>query len=77
MTKELELAAFLAANNHGNGAFADGDLGMNLIGLDEVDLSRADEDVAALPDTYRKFKQPFFLIGAISPARLGVNRLSG
>ena len=27
--------------------------------------------------TYRKFKQPFFLIGAISPARRGVNRLSG
>jgi hypothetical protein len=27
--------------------------------------------------TYRKFKQPFFLIGAISPARRVVNRLSG
>src|SRR5215467_10786743 len=27
-------------------------------------------------NTYRKFKQPFFLIGAISPARRVVNRLS-
>ena len=26
-------------------------------------------------ETYRKFKQPFFLIGAISPARRVVNRL--
>jgi hypothetical protein len=26
--------------------------------------------------TYRKFKQPFFLIGALSPARRVVNRLS-
>src|SRR5262249_22598038 len=27
-------------------------------------------------NTYRKFKHPFFLIGAISPARRVVNRLS-
>ena len=27
--------------------------------------------------TYRKFKQPFFLVGAISPAPRVVNRLSG
>src|SRR5262245_29647128 len=44
----IEVAASLAANDHGNGAFADGDLGVNFIGLDEVDLSRADEDVARL-----------------------------
>src|SRR5215813_2218299 len=44
----IEVTASLAANNYSNGAFADGELGVNLIGLDEIDLSRADEHVARL-----------------------------
>src|SRR5215475_6598547 len=44
----VEVTTSLAANNHGYGAFADGELGMNLIGLDEIDLPRADEHVARL-----------------------------
>src|SRR5918995_4241455 len=38
----IEVAASLAANNHGNSAFADRDFGVNLIGLDQIDLPRAD-----------------------------------
>src|SRR5215510_6705941 len=44
----VEVTTSLAANNHGYGAFADGELGVNLIGLDEIDLPRADEHVARL-----------------------------
>src|SRR5262245_50185595 len=44
----VEVTASLAANNHGNGAFANGELGVNLIGFDEIDLPRADEQVARL-----------------------------
>src|SRR5215468_9297872 len=44
----VEVTASLAANNHGNGAFADGELGVNLIGLDEINLPRANEYVTRL-----------------------------
>src|SRR5215471_1786152 len=44
----VEVAPSLAADNHGNSAFAHGELGVNLVGLDEIDLPRADEHVARL-----------------------------
>src|SRR5262245_27102546 len=44
----VEVTTSLAANNHDYGAFADGELGMNLIVLDEIDLPRADEHVALI-----------------------------
>src|SRR5262249_45854904 len=46
----IEAAALLAADDDRDRALADGDLGMNLVGPDEIDLARADEHVARLFD---------------------------
>src|ERR1041385_5382580 len=44
----IEIAAFLAANDHCHGALADGDLGVDFVGLHQIDLARVDEHVARL-----------------------------
>jgi hypothetical protein len=46
----IKVAAFLAADDHRNGAFADCELGMNFVGLHEINFSGADEHVACLPN---------------------------
>src|SRR6186997_3433993 len=45
VTALVEVTPLLTADNHSDGAFTDGKLGVNFIRLYQVDLSRADEHI--------------------------------
>src|SRR5437899_7486107 len=75
----IELAAFLAADDHCDRSFADSDFGVNLVRFHKIDFSGADEHIAALTNFgisgLRAVIEPIVAHDPLTPVEHAIKRI--